>query len=305
MKSKAIVTMADANYFELLLELINSIDSFHEKSRDISICVLDAGLTEEQLDILSKKVENIKKAVWDISVPTYKVRDRQWLKSQVSRAFLPKYFPQFEKYLWIDCDAWISSWDAIELYFEACSMGKLGITQSIGPGYKVLTKVKWIFGRVASIKSQNYKHAKSSGFSEDIARKIAFAPHLNIVVFSLEKSSICWKIWQDILRQSLSSGRIFGSEGLAINIAVYVNDVETEFLPLNCNWIASNLLPKLDSKKDVFVEPYLPHNKIGIMHLAGGIWKKNEDMRVNKDIKVDIQTIEGSILKKSLRYGIK
>ena len=55
MKSKAIVTMADANYFELLLELINSIDSFHEKSRDISICVLDAGLTEEQLDILSKK----------------------------------------------------------------------------------------------------------------------------------------------------------------------------------------------------------------------------------------------------------
>ena len=165
--------------------------------------------------------------------------------------------------------------------------------------------MKWIFGRVASIKSQNYKHAKSSGFSEDIARKIAFAPHLNIGVFSLEKSSICWKIWQDILRQSLSSGRIFGSEGLAINIAVYVNDVETEFLPLNCNWIASNLLPKLDSKKDVFVEPYLPHNKIGIMHLAGGIWKKNEDMRVNKDIKVDIQTIEGSILKKSLRYGIK
>ena len=70
--------------------------------------------------------------------------------------------------------------------------GKIGITQTIGAGYKVLTKVKWILGRLAAIKSQNYKHAKKSGFSETIARKIAFAPHLNIGVFSLEKNSECW-----------------------------------------------------------------------------------------------------------------
>ena len=36
-------------------------------------------------------------------------------------------------------------------------------------------------------KSQNYKHAKKSGFDENTARKIAFSPHINIGVFSLEK----------------------------------------------------------------------------------------------------------------------
>ena len=40
MKSTAIVTLSDANYFNLLMELVDSILRFNE-SKDISICVLD------------------------------------------------------------------------------------------------------------------------------------------------------------------------------------------------------------------------------------------------------------------------
>ena len=296
-----IVTLADSNYFDLLIELINSIKQKDEKN-EVSICVLDAGLTNDQSEIIKKKVYSIKKANWDIKVPGYKVIGKEWLKSQVSRAFLPNYFPEFEKYLWIDCDAWVNSWDTVQLYFKACQNGKLGITQSVGPGYKVLSKVQWLFGKLAIIKSQNYKHAKKSGFDEATSRKIAFSPHINIGVFSLEKNSPCWKIWQDILKKALSSGKIFGSEGLAINIAVYVKNIPVEFLPLNCNWIASNVLPKFDVEKNTFVEPYLPHNKIGIMHLAAGIWLGNKDMRTNKDIKIKIETISGKKIEKSLRF---
>jgi hypothetical protein len=303
MNLKAIATLADSNYFELLLELIDSIKRYKE-SENISICVLDAGLTKEQCEILRSKVFSIKKAKWDIPVPSYKVFGKEWLKSQVSRAFLPNYFPGFKKYLWIDCDAWINSWDAVELYFKACDNGKLGITQSIGSGYRIMTKVKWVFGKIALIKSQNYKHAKKSGFTENEARKIAFAPHINIGVFSLEHDSQCWSLWQSVLKKSLSSGNIFGSEGLAINIAVYIKEVEVEFLPLYCNWIASNVLPKYDTDKNTFVEPYLPHNKIGIMHLAAGLWKEGKDMRVNKDVKIIIKSTKGLNIQKSLRFGL-
>ena len=137
-----------------------------------------------------------------------------------------------------------------------------------------------------------------------IASKIPFAPHINIGVFSLEKDSKCWNVWQEILKKALSSGEIFGSEGLAINIAVYDKNVDVEFLPLYCNWIASNVLPKYDVEKKTFVEPYLPHNKIGIMHLAAGIWSGNKDMRVNKDIKIKIKTTTDKEVNKSLRFGI-
>ena len=159
---------------------------------------------------------------------------------------MPKYFPNYEKYLWIDCDAWVNNWECIDLYFKACDNGKLGITQTIGPGYKITSKVNWLFGKLAIIKSQNFKHAVKSNIGYDKARKLAFAPHINIGVFSLQKNSKAWNSWQNNLSKTLKSGNIFGSEGLAINISVYIDNLETEFLPLNCNWIASNLLPKYD-----------------------------------------------------------
>ena len=301
MKKNTIVSLADSNYFPLLDELIDSIKQF-EASKDTAICVLDAGLSEEQKNKLLSKVDEIKSAEWDIKVPESKIKGREWLKSQVSRAFLPKYFPNYEKYLWIDCDAWVNDWQTIELYFKACDNNKLGITQTIGPGYKITSKVNWVFGKLAVIKSQNFKHAVKSKINLDKARKLAFAPHINIGVFSLEKNSKSWEIWQNNLRETLKGGDIFGSEQLAMNISVYHDNIETEFLPLNCNWITSNLLPKFDEINDTFVEPYLPNNKIGIMHLAAGIWKDNQDMRLNKDVKIDIKTLDGKTLNKSLRF---
>ena len=301
MKKNTIVSLADSNYFPLLDELIDSIKQF-EASKDTAICVLDAGLSEEQKNKLLSKVDEIKSAEWDIKVPESKIKGREWLKSQVSRAFLPKYFPNYEKYLWIDCDAWVNDWQTVELYFKACDNNKLGITQTIGPGYKITSKVNWVFGKLAIIKSQNFKHAVKSKINLDKARKLAFAPHINIGVFSLEKNSKSWEIWQNNLRETLKGGDIFGSEQLAMNISVYHDNIETEFLPINCNWITSNLLPKFDEINDTFVEPYLPNNKIGIMHLAAGIWKDNQDMRLNKDVKIDIKTLDGKTLNKSLRF---
>ena len=301
MKNYTIVSLADANYFDLLNELVNSILQFKE-SDDVDICILDAGLTDEQKTTLSKKVKQIKKAEWDIEVPGYKIGKKEWLKSQVSRAFLPKYFPGYKKYLWIDCDAWVNDWNSVELYFKACENGKLGITQTLGPGYKIMSKVKWLFGKIAVIKSQNFKHAISSKIGIDKARKLAFAPHINIGVFSLEENSNCWKSWQENLKKTLISGKIFGSEGLAINMSVYIDNINTEFLPLNCNWIASNLLPKYNEQEKTFVEPYLPNYKIGIMHLAAGIWKDQKDMRIDKSIKIELKTLNNSTVTKSLRY---
>jgi hypothetical protein len=301
MKKNVIVSLADANYFPLLDELVNSVKRFKE-SENVAICILDAGLTQEQKKDLLNKVEEIKPAEWDIEVPGYKVQGKEWLKSQVSRAFLPKYFPNYEKYLWIDCDAWVNDWNCIELYFKACEGGKLGITQTIGPGYKITSKVNWLLGKLAIIKSQNFKHAVKSNIGYDKARKLAFAPHINIGVFSLEKNSKGWNVWQNNLSKTLKSGNIFGSEGLAINMSVYIDDLETEFLPLSCNWITSNLLPKYDEQKKMFVEPYLPNYKIGIMHLAAGIWKNGKDMRIDKSVEIEIQTLNNKKIIKSLRF---
>ena len=173
----------------------------------------------------------------------------------------------------------------------------------MGPGYKITSKVNWLFGKLALIKSQNFKHAVKSKIGYEKARKLAFAPHINIGVFSLEKNSEGWTSWQNNLKKTLAAGNIFGSEGLAINMSVYIDDLKTEFLPLNCNWITSNLLPKYDENQKTFVEPFLPNYKIGIIHLAAGIWKNGIDMRLDKSIEIELETLNNNKITKSLRYS--
>ena len=86
MKKNVIVSLADANYFPLLDELVDSIKRF-KQSEDVAICILDAGLKQDQRDSLSKKVNEIKNAEWDIEVPGYKVKGKEWLKSRSQELF--------------------------------------------------------------------------------------------------------------------------------------------------------------------------------------------------------------------------
>jgi hypothetical protein len=300
MKKNVIISLADSNYFELLNELVDSIKSF-EESKYTAICILDAGLSEQQRELLSKKVDEIKSAEWDIDVSAFKIKRREWLKSQVSRAFLPKYFPNYEKYLWIDADAWVNSWDTIELYFKGCEKNKLSIATNTDRAYGKVTTAKWFFGSFARIKSQNYKHAKSSGFSEKIARHVALEPHLNIGVFALEANASHWKVWQKNLKLALKKGKIWGSEQIAMNISVYYDNLPVEILPAYCNWTHIGLGGfKFDKKKNTLVEPYLPNHKIGIVHLAG---KHNDKIRNNKDYISKVETLDGDIIDKKFRFS--
>ena len=56
-------------------------------------------------------------------------------------------------------------------------------------------------------------------------------------------------------------------------------------------------------KKKTFVEPFLPNYKIGIMHLAAGIWKDGRDMRLDKSVEIEIETLKNKKIYKSLRFN--
>jgi len=299
MKENVIISLADSNYFELLNELVDSIKRFKE-SENTAICIMDAGLTDEQKSILLSKVDELKPADWDIEVSDFKIRGREWLKSQVSRAFLPKYFPNYKKYLWIDADAWVNSWEAIELYFKGCENNKLSISTNADRSYGGL-RVEWFLGSFARIKSQNYKHAKSSGFSEKIARQVATKPHLNIGVFALEKNAPHWEVWQKNLKHALKAGKIWGSEQIAMNITIYNDNLSVEILPAYCNWTNIGFGGiKFDKEKETLVEPYLPNHEIGIVHFAG---KHNDKIRKNKNFFSKIECLDGEIIEKKLRFN--
>ena len=219
----------------------------------------------------------------------------------MSRAFLPKYFTHYEKYLWIDADAWVNSWEAIELYFKGCENNKLSISTSADRAYGRVLRADWVFGSFARIKSQNYKHAKSSGFSEKIAREVALKPHLNIGVFALEANASHWSVWQKNLKLALKKGKIWGSEQIAMNITIYSDNLPVEILPAYCNWTHIGYGGfKFDKERNTLVEPYLPNHEIGIVHFAG---KHNDQIRNDKNFVSKIETVDGEIINKKLRFS--
>ena len=65
----------------------------------------------------------------------------------------------------------------------------------------------------------------------------------------------------------------------------------------------NNWAKLIDENKKEFVEPYLPNNKIGIIHLAAGLWKNGKDMRLDDSIKIEIKSLNNNSLSKSLRFG--
>ena len=299
MKKNVIISLADSNYFDLLNELVDSIKRF-KQSEDTAICILDGGLTEDQKKILASKVDEIKSSEWDIKISQFKTRGKKWLKSLITRAFLTEYFPNYKKYLWIDADAWVNSWEAVELYFKGCENKKLAISTSADRSYGRVLRAEWVIGSFARIKSQNYKHAKSSGFSEKIAREVALKPHLNAGVFALTYDAPHWEVWRKNLELSLKSGKVWGSDQIALNITIYYDNLPVEILPAYCNWTHIDGM-KYDKNQDTLVEPYLPNHKIGIVHFAG---KNNNQIRNDKNFVSKIETIDGDIIYKKLRFSI-
>lgn len=306
LKKTAIISLADSKYFELLNELVDSILS-HPQSKEISICILDGGLEKWQIEILEKKVYKVIVPNINLQINRLGLEKKPYLLGCYSRLFLRDIFPEFDRYIWIDSDAWVNSWIAIDQLIKGSTDGKIAISSMSDRHTGRVLKVNWFFRGLGSVKSQNYKHAISSGYSLSISRKVGLEPHLNAGVFCLEKNSNFWDVWLKEYNFAVKKGRIFGTEQITINIAVHILGQPVDILPHYCNWIpyavdglCVNTI--ISEEKNLFLEKYTPNHPVGIMHLAGGIKINQLDVRFNKKTKVKIYNSNNKIIEKSLRF---
>jgi predicted O-methyltransferase YrrM len=282
-----IITAADANYFELVRGTILSVREKPE-GENVAIGFFDLGCTPQQLQWLETQVNIIQKPDWDFDFPG-RNEAPEHLKGLLVRPCLRKYFPNFDIYLWIDADAWVQDWRAINLLVEGASRRGLAIVPEVHRAslqqYGQLPQFwQWVY--------QQYE----ANFGEEIANKLYSYPILNAGVFALRKDALHWEIWADKLNQGLQRSGCVMTDQFALNLAVYSGELFnlTEMLPAWCNWIF-NGFPVWDKQRGCFVEPYLPQEAIGILHLAG---------RQQFD-RVQLMATDGDILEISVRYQPK
>jgi len=282
-----VITAADANYFELVQGTILSVREKPE-GENIAIGFFDLGCTPEQLQWLKTQVNFIKKPDWDFDFPG-KNEAPEHLKGLLVRPYLRKYFPNFDIYLWIDADAWVQDWRAIDLLVEGASRRGLAIVPEVHRAslqqYGQLPEFwKWVY--------QQYE----ANFGVEVANQFYSYPILNAGVFALRKDALHWEIWAEKLNQGLQKSGCVMTDQFALNLAVYSAGLFnlTEMLPAWCNWIF-NGFPVWDKQRGCFVEPYLPQEAIGILHLAG----------CQQFDRVKLMATDGDILEMSVRYQAK
>ena len=296
-KDKIIVSSADSKYFFLLKELFLSLDKSGILS-DYQFSILDTGLTEEQRIFFLDNSVIIKEAIWNTSVPKFKILGRDNLKTQVARAYLPEYFEDYKLYIWLDADMWLNDIKSFNLYEKGAFNNKLTIVPQSDRAYVKNANVEWLFGFPKKIKTINYKNISKS-ISKSLGRKYAFHSTLNAGAFAINDNVNIWKCFQKNIKLAAKKGRIFGTDQVALALSIHEDGLPSEFLPAYCNWMCEFNMPKFDSENGQFVEPYIPNHPIALVHLAG-----LDDIRLDKNILSDVETLDGLRIKKSLRFNV-
>ncbi len=296
-KDKIIVSSADSKYFELIKELFLSLKK-NDILNEYQFAILDTGLNEDQYNYFKDNNVNIEEAQWNVEVPKYKILGRNHLKTQVARAFLPDYFPDFKVYIWLDADLWLNDLETFFLYEKGALKDCLAITPQSDRSYFNNANVEWFMNFPRKIKTINFKNIGRS-VSKKLARKYAFYSTLNAGAFAISSKKELWDCLQKNIKLAAKKGRIFGTDQVALALSVYEDKMPTQFLPAYCNWMCEFHLPIFNEETSKFVEPYLPYHPIALIHLAG-----LDDIRKNKKILTKVKNIKGELQNRSLRFNV-
>jgi hypothetical protein len=279
-----IASGADRGYFPFLCDTVLSILA---QQQDATIGILDFGLDSDQRRWLGERVQYLVRPGWDLDFPG-RERTPEIRKAQLARPFLRRHFPGHETYLWIDADAWLQDWRVIEFYVAAAGREKLAITPEIDRAYKRHYKRPKLFGWTLAWK--NYREA----FGWRVADRLGRNPMVNCGVFALHHDAPHWDAWARIMAQVLQRTRFFFVEQTALNYAIFAEHLAVNFLPAYCNWMPGDAAPAFDPATGLFVEPFAPHEVIGIMHLAG------RDQKLHR---FRLKRLGGGEIETSLRYS--
>lgn len=258
-------TGGDAGFFDLLRNCVRSIRERPEGAQ-VALGVLDFGLTDAQRDWLRGLGATVVAPGWDLPIAR---RDSlpEYYKALTARPFLPRHFPGHDVYVWIDADAWVQDWSAVALLAQAARDGAIAVVPEIDRSYRCFFHA---WDEFHAVVDKSYVDA----FGEELGRELARHPLINSGVFALQADSPVWKQWAAAIAEGFARTDNFLTEQAALNLVIYRRGAKAHFLPAWCNWAVHHALPSWDAARACFVEPLLPHQKLGIVHLT--IYTKHE-----------------------------
>ena len=291
-----IVSGGDSKYFQLLKELALSIREKPE-GKNLNIVYLDGGLTNENIDYFKSLNIEVIDPSWCNPIAEKKAARRDFLKINIAKMHLDLILPNKQIIIWIDADAWLQTFESIDLFSIVAKKNKLAIvSQATRLESRNIQFKKLFTHRFVELRNILYKNARRAGLATGLIEKMQGRPTLNAGAYSLHVNAPHWKRFRHWQNEILKKGRLFTSDQLAIGLAIYHDKLSYEALPDICNYINPW---RYDEENKLFVDYFAPYTPVSIVHLAGQDKNRNDALYKVKMLNLKDQTIQ-----KTLRYKI-
>ena len=129
-----ICSASDSKYWPLLSGMLNSVEK-PAKQDGFSFGILDVGLTQEQKSRLDLFGAVTVSPEWDYKMDHLAEQPPSHLRAMAARPHLPKYFPGYDLYIWLDADCWVQDWSAVVLLAQCALSNKFAIVPEIDRSY--------------------------------------------------------------------------------------------------------------------------------------------------------------------------
>jgi predicted O-methyltransferase YrrM len=184
-----------------------------------------------------------------------------FLRAFLARCRIPEHFPGHAVYLWIDADAWIQSWNAVEAYVEGALRTGFAIAAESDPAYDR--------DRILETHEPGF-----AMFGPEHIERLRLSSPMNAGVFAGRADAPHWLEWRRLIEANIAKADferlLFMLDQTALSIVCTRGDLETTVLPAECNWICHWVLPMTSDDGCELLRPLAPHETLGIVHQTAG-----------------------------------
>lgn len=253
-----ILSGADQPYADLLVDLFDSVRA-HPELNDCELGALDLGLAPEARAALAARGVRLVRPGWDILTPAVE-QAPAWYRAMTARPFLPRHFPGWDVYVWLDSDTWVQDPLCVTLYRQG----------ALDYGFAISAELSRCYATFFGSTVRDLHHdAYCQAFGADLARTLITYPILNSGAFGARADSPVWERWQILCAAAMehTAGKL--TEQAALNAAIYGLEMRgVHLLPAEDNWICGVAPPMWDPARRCLVEPALPHAPLRLVHLT-------------------------------------
>ncbi len=275
----AIVTGADHVYFELMHEVLKTLNAA-DIALDHKLCVLDFGLLPEQIALVEQCHATVVHPEWAFDAPDH-LKSRANL-GYATRPLLPRLFPGYDMYLWLDADVSVQDGRFISTFATAAMDGSLAIAEEADRAYGIEPyALKWQIGNAF----------RCFGLRQGL--KLCLGRPINSGVFALRANAPHWSAWQMRYQQAVNRAQRVNLDQHALMATLGLDGLPCHYLNSTNNWICARSQPLWDEARQVFCRPCPPYEAISVLHLAGR----------HKHKLWNIKTLDGSMEPMHLSYS--